>query len=89
MRPEDEPQPDEDDKLPRQGFFAGMPKRSLSRVLILLALLAGILYLRQRAGSIANCMSDAFHAPPPTQRSATPLKVRVETRPAASGSSTR
>jgi hypothetical protein len=65
MSPDQEHEPGEKDEIPRQGFWAALPRRSLSRVLILLAMLVGIIYLRQRASSIAACMSDAFRAPPP------------------------
>jgi hypothetical protein len=68
MSSEPEREPDEADEIPRQGFWASMPKSSLSRVIILLALLAAILYLRQRTGTIAACMSGAFQAPAPAQR---------------------
>lgn len=64
MRSDEEQPSGPDDPLPRrQGFWANVPKRSLSRVLLLLALLAGILYLRQQATTIAGCMSDAFRVP--------------------------
>ncbi len=74
---DDQPRkPDERDEIPRQSLWAAFPKRSLWRVLALLAMLAVILYLRARAGSIAACMSDAFHAPAPAPSHA-PLKARV------------
>lgn len=60
------PEPDRDDGIPRRSFWASFPKRSLARVFLLLAMLAVILYLRERAGSIATCMSEAFHAPLPS-----------------------
>jgi hypothetical protein len=64
--------PDDRDEIPRRSFWSSLPKRSLSRVLILLGLLAGIVYLRERTGSIAGCMSQAFLAP-----AANPPGVRV------------
>ena len=67
MSGEGEDRPGPEDEIPRQGFWASMPKRTLSRVLILLAMLAGIIYLRQRTGTIAGCMSNAFLMPPPGQ----------------------
>jgi len=67
MSPEGEDQPGQDDELPRQGFWATMPKRTLTRVLVLLAALAGIIYLRQHTGSISGCMADAFVGPQPGQ----------------------
>ena len=76
MSTEREDRPGSDDEIPRQGFWASMPKRTLSRVLISLALLAGILYLRQRTGAIAGCMSNAFLMPPPGQ----PVGPRVRAR---------
>jgi len=67
MSLEQEPEPGRQDEIPRQGFWAAMPRRSLSRVLIMLALFAGIIYLRQRTGWIAGCMENAFRMPPPAQ----------------------
>ena len=37
---------------------------------LFLGLLAGILYLQQRTGTIASCISDAFRAPPPAPSAA-------------------
>jgi hypothetical protein len=74
MSDEAKREPEPDDEIPRLGFWQAMPKRTLSRVLLLLALFAGILYLRQRASAIAGCMSDAFRAPPPA---APGIKVRA------------
>ncbi len=84
MTSEPERPPDEKDQIPRQGFWAAVPKRSLSRVLILLALLAAIIYLRQRAGAIAACMSEAFRAPPPAQPGVR-VKANVALPPAGPG----
>lgn len=72
----DDKKPDDRDEIPRQSLWSALPKRSVSRVLILLALLAGILVLRARAGSIAGCMSEAFRAPAPP-RPGVPVKARV------------
>jgi hypothetical protein len=63
MSPTQEQQPGQDDGIPRQGFWASMPKRSVPRVLLLLAALAGVIYLRQHTGAIAGCMADAFRMP--------------------------
>jgi hypothetical protein len=73
------PEPDRKDEFPRRSLWATLPKRSVSRVLLLLAMLAAILYLRQRAGSIATCMSEAFRAPLPPSPG-----VRVRLSPARS-----
>ena len=67
MRPGDDSDADE---IPRQGILSAVPKRTFSRVVLLLAALAAILYLRQRTSSIASCMSDAFRIPPSTQQKA-------------------
>ena len=79
--PEDDERPSQgdEDEIPRQGLLASMPKRTFYRVVVLLAALGGILYLRQRTASIAGCMSDAFRLPPPTERRATSasMKARV------------
>jgi hypothetical protein len=73
---------DPGDDIPRMGFWEGMPKRTLSRVILLVALLVGIMYLRQRTESIAGCMSDAFRVQPvrpPTVRLAAPAGDRSPT----------
>ena len=83
-RRDDGRSPDKEE-IPRQGFWAALPKRTLSRVVILLAALAGIVYLRQRTGLIAGCMADGFRVSPglePT-RSLSPLKARVLVPPPA------
>lgn len=67
-----------DDEIPRQSFLSALPKRTFHRVVFLLAALAAILYLRQRTGSIAGCMSSAFEAPAPGTPPATPtIKASV------------
>jgi hypothetical protein len=69
LSPEDDDSSRKDDEeIPRQSVLSAMPKRTLYRVVLLLAALAGILYLRQRTSSIAGCMSSAFQAPPPSPR---------------------
>ena len=77
--PADDHHPNPDDEIPRQGFLSTLPKQSLYRVVLLLAMLAGILYLRQRTGSIAGCMADAFRVSPPEDptRSSAPIKARL------------
>ena len=79
LDPEDDNRPNPDDEIPRQGFMSTMPKQSLYRVVLLIAMLAGILYLRQRTGSIAGCMADAFRVSPPGEptRSSASIKARV------------
>jgi hypothetical protein len=76
MRDDEEKHPEEE--IPRQGVLSAIPKRSVYRVLVLLAALAGIIYLRQRTGSIASCMSDAFHVLPPATPGAPAMRVRVQ-----------
>jgi hypothetical protein len=71
---EEQPVPP-DEPLPRQSVWSSIPKRSLSRIFLLLALLGGILYLRQRATAIASCMSEAFRAP-----AAEPAGVRLRAK---------
>ena len=82
--PEDDDRPaqkdqEDNDEIPRQGILAAMPKRSFYRVVLMLAALAGIIYLRQRTASIAGCMSAAFTIPPPAKPRAAPdsIKARV------------
>jgi hypothetical protein len=80
--------PGERDEIPRQSFWATMPKRSVVRVLILLAALLGIIYLREQTSSIAGCMSNAFRAPAPNSTQ-TAARARIELRVDASGESAR
>jgi hypothetical protein len=48
-----------------KGFFETIPRGTITRVLILLAALAGIVVLQRKTGAIAGCMSQAFMAPAP------------------------
>ena len=73
----DRPSQGEEDEIPRQGLLAAMPKRTFYRVALLLAALAGIIYLRQRTASIASCMSDAFRLPPPMEQRAPSSSIRA------------
>jgi hypothetical protein len=68
-----------EDEIPRLGILSAIPKRTFSRVVLLLAALAGIIYLRQRTESIAGCMASAFNIPPPgeARRTSAPMKARV------------
>jgi hypothetical protein len=56
---------DDDDK-PRKGLLVSLPRGTFTRVLILLALLAGVIVLQRRAGAISGCMSQTFMLPAPT-----------------------
>lgn len=69
----------DEDEIPRRGLLSSMPKRTFYRVVLLLAMLAGIIYLRQRTASIAGCMSNAFILPPPAEPRGKPdiIKARV------------
>jgi hypothetical protein len=49
--------------IPRVSFWSAMPKRSVSRIIMMILALAGILYLREKTGAVAGCMGDAFNAP--------------------------
>ena len=55
---------DDDDK-PRKGILVSLPRGTITRVLILLALLVGVIVLQRRAGAISGCMSQTFMAPAP------------------------
>jgi hypothetical protein len=63
--PPDDDSSRNDDEIPHHSLLSAMPKRTFYRVVLLLAALAGILYLRQRTSSIASCMSSTFQAPAP------------------------
>lgn len=79
MDPEDDA--NRNDELPRQGFLTAMPKRSIYRVILLLAMLAGILYLRQKTGSISGCMANSLAPAVAPIRSSGPVKARVMVSP--------
>jgi hypothetical protein len=77
--PEDDDRPNrqDEDEIPRQGILAAMPKRTFYRVVLLLAALAGIIYLRQRTASIAGCMASAFSIPASAEPRAAPDSIRA------------
>jgi hypothetical protein len=64
--PEDDDRQNQEDEIPRQGILSSMPKRTFYRVVLLLAALVGIIYLRQRTATIAGCMSSNFLIPAPS-----------------------
>ena len=66
--PEDDGQ-NKEDEIPRLGLLSSMPKRTFYRVVLLLAALAGIIYLRNRTATISGCMSNAFSVPAATEKS--------------------
>ena len=70
---------DEADGIPRLGILSAIPKRTFSRVVLLLAALLAIIYLRQRTSSIASWMSAAFIIPPSAQQkgASSSIKGRV------------
>jgi hypothetical protein len=69
----------DEDEIPRPGILSTIPKRTFTRVALLLTLLAGIIYLRQQTGSIASCMASSFSLPLPAEHAKTsaPLKAHV------------
>ena len=89
MGSEDDKVSSEADEIPRQSILAGMPKRSFFRVLVLLAALGGLIYLRGRTEFIAGCMANSFQVTPPTtgEPSANPARARIELRGKASAGS--
>lgn len=50
---------------PRLGFWATLPRGTITRVLLLLGLLVVVVALQRKAGAIAGCMSQSFMAPQP------------------------
>jgi hypothetical protein len=78
-RPSPEDQNEDEDEIPRLGVLSTIPKRTFSRVVLLLAALVGVIYLRQRTESIAGCMASAFDVPPPAgaKRTSAAMKARV------------
>jgi hypothetical protein len=81
----------DDDEKPRKGFLASLPRRSVARIFLLLAMLAGILILRHQASAIAGCMNQALMPPPPRATHESrgdasapgPIRVRVQVPEAA------
>jgi hypothetical protein len=53
------------DEEPRAGFWATLPRGTVTRVLLLLALLVVVVTLQRKAGAIAGCMNQSFMAPQP------------------------
>ncbi len=86
-----EPHNHEHGEEPRAGFWATLPRGTVTRVLLLLALLAVVVILQRKAGAIAGCMSQSFMAPqsrtvgaPRGDASARgPIHVRVQVPEAA------
>lgn len=74
----DEQKPSEDEEIPRRSLLATIPKRTFYRVVVLLAALAGIVYLQQRTSAIAGCMANAFVAPVPAPHTDSPIRARVQ-----------
>ena len=68
------------DDEPRLGFWATLPRGTITRVLLLLGLLAVVVVLQRKAGAIAGCMSQSFMAPQP-RATGTPRGNTVERGP--------
>lgn len=60
-----EPRDHEDEEAPRKGFWATVPRGTIARVFLLLALLAVVVVFQRRASAIAGCMNQTFMLPPP------------------------
>ena len=60
-----EPRDHEDNEETRKGFWATLPRGTITRVFVLLALLAGVVVLQRKAGAIAGCMNQTFMLPQP------------------------
>ena len=58
-------EPRNGDEELRRGFLATLPRGSITRVFILLAMLVGVVLLQRRAGAIAGCMNQTFMLPQP------------------------
>jgi hypothetical protein len=68
------------DEEPRLGFWATLPRGTITRVFLLLALLAVVVVLQRKAGAIAGCMSQSFMAPQP-RATGTPRGAAAERGP--------
>jgi hypothetical protein len=60
-----QPHNHDSDEEPRAGFWATLPRGTVTRVLLLLALLVVVVTLQRKAGAIAGCMNQSFMAPQP------------------------
>ncbi|MGA7743586.1 MAG: hypothetical protein ABSF35_00405 [Polyangia bacterium] len=60
-----EPRDHEDEEEPRKGFWATLPRGTITRVFVLLMLLASVVVLQRKAGAIAGCMNQTFMLPQP------------------------
>ena len=69
-----EPQDSETPPLPRQRFWALVPRRDLVRAVLLLVVLAAVIGLRHRAGALARTFS-AVLLGAPAERA--PPRVRL------------
>ncbi len=84
-------EPRNGDEELRRGFLATLPRGSITRVFILLALLAGVVVLQRRASAIAGCMNQTFMLPQPRAAGPAagdasargPIRVRVQVPEAA------
>ncbi len=81
----------EGEEEPRRGLFATMPRGTITRVFILLVLLAGVVLLQRKASAIAGCMNETFMLPQPRAVGAAagdasvrgPIRVHVQVPEAA------
>lgn len=81
----------EGDEELRKGLFATLPRGTITRVLMLLALLVGVVLLQRKAGAIAGCMNQTFMLPQTRVTSGAtgdasvrgPIHVRVQVPEAA------
>jgi hypothetical protein len=60
-----EPHNHDDGEDPPRSFWTTVPRGTITRVFILLALLAGVVVLQRKAGAIAGCMNQTFMLPQP------------------------
>jgi len=79
------------DEEPRKSFWASLPRGTITRTFILLALLAGVIVLQRKAGAIAGCMNQTFMLPQPRAAGTAtggasvrgPIRVQVQVPEAA------
>jgi hypothetical protein len=77
----------------RRGFWSSLPRGTITRVFVLLALLVGVVLLQRKAGAIAGCMNQTFMLPQPRAvetradrgdaSARGPIRVRVQVPEAA------
>jgi hypothetical protein len=63
-------------EIPRLGFFQLVPKRNLAKIVMLLFVLAGIIFIQRRSSTLVRQISDVVMPQPARPEAASP-RVRL------------